>query len=211
MPAPSSPAAFVRATARATSAARSAGPNAAVAESGAADSRYVWGPRSGNASSNSVATRAASAARARSRAIAASEKSFPVARPVRRPSSTRTERTCRRSSTFCVISLFANRVNALRPPPIVASTARPPAIASTRSRSALASSLVTGDSHAHLPEPGGRGAVGHLGHLARLPLATVHDRPRPPRFGTANGVAGIPELGRDALVAGMAQHPHALP
>ena len=77
---------------------------------------------------------------------------------------------------------------------------------------AFASSLrIEAHPDADLAESGRRGAVGHLGDLARLALAAVHHGPGAPRLGTADEVARVPESRRDALVGRIAEHADPLP
>src|SRR2546423_552362 len=53
---------------------------------------------------------------------------------------------------------------------------------------------------------GRTGAGAQVGQRARLALAAVDESPEPPLGAGADGVTGVPELGRDAGVGGVLQH-----
>src|ERR1022692_4363801 len=59
-------------------------------------------------------------------------------------------------------------------------------------------------------EARGTSAVAGTHDLLRLPLAAVGRAPQDPVLGAGDGRAGVPELRRDAAVAGILQHPDAL-
>src|SRR5882672_1749488 len=209
MPAAVTPALRQRSTARATSRARSSGPSRPVGSSSASTARYDWGPGSGRRSGISGWSRAACAAARASRSAPARLRSFPLARPVRFPRTTRIESTNRRSETFWVTSLLAKRVRWLVPPPRTASPSPSPTVLSAASSTERASSLfIVADPDPDPAEAGGRGSMRHVGHLPGLPLPAVRHAPRRPGLGTADEIARVPEAGGDSLVGRIAEHSH---
>src|SRR5215204_4124769 len=77
--------------------------------------------------------------------------------------------------------------------------------ASSSSRSGLA--MRPPDPNLDVAEPGRGGAVADPGVLEGLALAAVRHAPHDPRLGAADGVQRAPELGRAAVVAGVAVEP----
>src|SRR3972149_5924497 len=70
--------------------------------------------------------------------------------------------------------------------------------------------LCIGDSYGDVAEARRGGAVSGAHGLRRLAFAAIGRAPQRPVILVADGVARIPELGGDAAVAGILQHPHLL-
>src|SRR5215813_1789465 len=86
------------------------------------------------------------------------------------------------------------------------------AASSTWEKSASPACLSSiGSPHLDLAEARRTGAVTGAHDLFRLSLAAIGDAPQRPVIPAGNGGAGVPELGRDAAIAGIFEHADALP
>src|ERR1039458_5599100 len=110
------------------------------------------------------------------------------------------------------MALLAKRVSALVSEARMASTSVTPcARAASTTWPKMASALSgIGAPDFDFVEARGAGSVAGAHHLLGLALAAIGDPPQRPVFGSRDGLAGVPELGRDAAVAGVLQHADAL-
>src|ERR1700690_2305969 len=113
------------------------------------------------------------------------------------------------------MALLAKRVSALDPAAMMASASATPsarAASATWSKMAWhrAGSIGIGTPDLDAAEARGTSAVAGAHDLLRLALAAVGRTPEHPVPGSGDGRAGVPELRRDAAVAGILQHADAL-
>src|ERR1022692_2751059 len=110
------------------------------------------------------------------------------------------------------MALLAKRVSALVSEARMASTSVTPcARAASTTWPKMASALsAIGAPDFDFAETRGAGAVAGAHHLLGLAFATIGDAPQRPVFASRDGRAGVPELRRDAAVAGVLQHADAL-
>src|SRR6476646_7772813 len=114
--------------------------------------------------------------------------------------------------------LLANRVSALVPAPIMASTSVTPSErAASTTCSKIASQRYSGNRSSGIgaPDPNvaearRRCAVSGSHDLLGLPLPAIRRAPKRPVLRSGDGGAGVPELRADPAVARILEHPSAL-
>src|SRR4051794_36400839 len=183
-------------------------------------SRIEVGPGSPPQSSSSSELRAIAAARSANRRRPSSSERFVDATPTRFPATNRRFTWTFHSDTFWWISLFANRVRLLSSAIARTSTSDgDSASVKRRARSARARTSVgvspfslpsvtrcpvsrspLADAHLDVPEPRSGAGVANARALARLAFAAVRRPEHAVARLVADGVAGSPELVRDAGV-----------
>src|SRR5271157_1320559 len=110
------------------------------------------------------------------------------------------------------MALLAKRVSALVSEPRMASTSVTPCAraASTTWPKMVSALSGIGAPDFDLVETRRAGSVAGAHHLLGLAFAAIGNAPQRPVLGSRDGRAGVPELGRDAAVAGVLQHADAL-
>src|SRR5271157_5532054 len=113
------------------------------------------------------------------------------------------------------MALLANRVSASSALATMASISVTPSVRAASKTCPKMASAVSALSRIGAPDPDlakprRAGAMAGAHHLLGLPLAAVRHAPQGPVLRPGDGRAGIPEFGRDAAVAGVLEHAHAL-
>src|ERR1035438_8516627 len=110
------------------------------------------------------------------------------------------------------MALLAKRVSALESEARMASTSVTPCARATSTTWPKMVSALSGIGAPDFDfvETRGAGAVAGAHHLLGLAFAAIGDAPKRPVWVPGDGLASVPELGRDAAIAGVLQHAHAL-
>src|ERR1035441_7719033 len=134
------------------------------------------------------------------------------ARAVRPSMRARTERCDELSATFWWMALLAKRVSAWLAEARMDSTSSTPCARAARTTWPCTADASTGirAPNFNVAEARGAGAVARAHYLFRMALAAVRNAPKGPVLRPGDGRTGVPELRRNAAIAGVLQHAHPL-